>query len=163
MNRLILASLAGVSLLVLAACGEGEKSESAPASTGQTETAPAPSSGQTETAPADTTPAAPADTAPADTAPADTAPADTAPADTAPGNDQGQIPALPDADQATEDDDGMSSGGLETMTPEQIEAAVASARTEAEAAATAAGRSAEEIKQLGDQAEAAAKKAFGIE
>lgn len=121
MNKLILASLAGVSLLVLAACGEGEKkSEAQPAQPAQTETVPA---------------------------------------ETAPANDQTTAPATPNAGQAQE----TLNNAAASMTDEQKQQAVASARAEAEAAAKAAGQSEEVIKQLGDQAEAAAKQAFGIE
>jgi hypothetical protein len=61
MNRLLLVSLAGVSMLALAACGESEqKTETPPATTEQ--------------------PAAPAEPAPAPAAPAEPAPAPTAPA-----------------------------------------------------------------------------------
>ena len=48
------------------------------------------------------------------------------------------------------------------MTPEQKTAAVAEARTQAEAAAKAAGQTDEQVKAIGDQAEAAVKQALGL-
>lgn len=49
------------------------------------------------------------------------------------------------------------------MTPEQKTAAVTAARTNAEAAAKAAGQTDEQAKVIGDQAEAAAKSALGVQ
>ncbi len=63
MNRLILVSLAGVSMLALAACGESEKKTETPPATSEQPAAPAaPAPAPAEPAPA--APAAPAETRP---------------------------------------------------------------------------------------------------
>ena len=118
MKSKLIVSLAAVSLLALAGCGESEqKSEQPPAKVEQ----PAPA------------PAAPAATQ--------------APA--APMNAEETLKKI--KDQAA------------TMTAEQKQAAVATARKAAEDAATAAGQTADQVKAAADSAEKAIKDALGVQ
>lgn len=126
MKKLLVAVLAGSSLLALAACGESEKKgESAPASTEQP-AAPT----QSQATPSTTTTA---------------------------------TPATPDASQAIQDAQKALKDATASMTDEQKQQTITAARANAEAAAKAAGQSEDMIKTIGDQAEAAAKQALGVQ
>lgn len=69
----------------------------------------------------------------------------------------------PDAGQALQDAQNELKEQAATMTDEQKQQTVTAARTSAEAAAKAAGQGEDMIKQIGDQAEAAAKQALGVQ
>ena len=134
MKRLVIAAAAIAATLTLAACGNAPEQPAA-------ETPAA-------TAPAVETPAA----APAAAAETPAAPAAVSGETVVPGTDMTVNQAM-EAAQAQ----------AANMTPEQKQAAVTEARTQAEAAAKAAGMTDEQVKQTGDAAEAAAKQMLGVQ
>lgn len=125
MKRVLVASLTGISLLALTACGESEqKNEGTPAASEQQ-------------------------------------PAKTG-SDPAAMSSETSAPA-PDASQVLEGAQKALKDAASALSDEQRQKAVSATRASAEAAAKAAGQGEDMIKQIGDQAEAAAKQALGVQ